>query len=412
MRKLGRVSTVCVVIMMLVSLISAASAAPDTKVTNVFQDTDVRQALATIAVQAGENLVPDATVSNNVVTLDLKDVPFEEALQMICNSGGYSFVNDGGCYLVGQAIPSNPNFDRFCVTETVKLKNSEAAEVVKVFSQFYSPYVKAGGPRDNVIVITAPKRISQAIRSIISEIDAPKAQITIEALVLEISKVKGRDFSINWSDGEPSAISGGVRQISFADFVFGYTNTLTKNVLVSLKAALQNGVARIRANPRLTVTDGYEASFSAGQKEYFDTSSQNPNGWQTYTKLEIIESGVKMKILPRLAENGEINLTITPDVSDVIGKTENGLPKLNARTMTTTIRVRDGETIVIGGLVSEISRTDRRKVPILGDLPLIGFLFRSTSDSAIKTDLAILITPHINGSSLEANAELIDAANG
>ncbi|AKM82728.1 TPA: type II secretion system protein GspD [Candidatus Berkelbacteria bacterium] len=391
---------------------SVVNADPATKITNVFQDTDIRQALVTIAVQAGENVVPDSSVGNMTVTLDLKDAPFEVVLQMICDSGGYSFIKDEHCYLVGQAVPTNPNFDRFCTSEAVKLKNSEACEMVKVFNQFYAQYVKAGGTRENVIVISAPQRISQAIKKIIQEIDQPKRQIEIEVMAVEIQKVKGRDFMLDWTEGRPG-VSGGIETLSFANFVFGYTNTLSKNVLIGLKSALQNGVARVRANPRITTMDGYEALFSSGQEDYFDTSSQNPNGWQT-GKLEKIESGVKLKILPRLAENGEINLCITPDVSDVIGKTEQGLPRLNVRTMTTTLRVKDGETIVMGGMLSEISRSSKKKLPILGDLPLIGFAFRSNSTSAIVTDMAILVTPRIvndltTRTSVEANSDLLEA---
>ncbi|HSI72261.1 MAG TPA: type II and III secretion system protein, partial [Fimbriimonas sp.] len=114
-----------------------------------------------------------------------------------------------------------------------------------------------------------------------------------------------------------------------------------------------------------------------------------------YTTLQTIKTGISLKMTPTIAGNGDITVILNPEVSDVVGQGKGGLPITTSRRASTTVRVRDGETIVIGGMTYANTRKRSNKIPILGDLPIIGQLFRANADEVIKTEVIIMITPHI-----------------
>jgi type II secretory pathway component GspD/PulD (secretin) len=109
-----------------------------------------------------------------------------------------------------------------------------------------------------------------------------------------------------------------------------------------------------------------------------------------------VDVGVKLSVTPLTGGNGEITTTITPEVSNITEQDQQtGLPVLSTRNASTTVRVRDGETIVIGGLTLNQEQVTDQKIPILGDIPLLGNLFRSQSKSHVQTELVVFVTPHI-----------------
>lgn len=392
-RKTVVVAVTVVVMLMLVITGAQAQEQSEPLISNVFYDADIRSALQDIATQAKVVIVPDDTVQG-IVSLELKNAPLEKALEMVLAGGSYAWIKANGYYLVGAPIPTNPNFDKFCVTEVVKLSNVKAEDVGKLFGSFYQPYLKTNSA-DNLIFIVAPPEIAEAIKGMIEKIDTIKPQIAIEVVIVDISKTQDRGWTIDWSKSSEAEIPG-VEEYSFAGCTLGYATTIAKSVMLQLKALVERGKANIRANPRLVTTEGKEATLHVGQREYYlMNTSDGSGGWYSYNRLEEIESGIKLRILPRIGKNGELIIEFTPEVSDVVGETKSGLPRLNIRTINTTVRVKDGETIIAGGLAYELEREMRKKVPLLGDLPLIGSFFRSTSQSKIKTEVTILITPHI-----------------
>jgi type IV pilus assembly protein PilQ len=163
---------------------------------------------------------------------------------------------------------------------------------------------------------------------------------------------------------------------------------------VRLQALVAAHQAEINAMPRMAVLNGESAEIFVGAQrfirvEYFQYGTKNE-------KIQSVDVGTRINVSAWTGGNGEITTTISPEVSNVIElDRETGLPTLSTRTASTTVRVKDGETIVIGGLTQQQDYWTRRKIPILGDLPLIGFLGRSRSRSSVRTDLVILITPRI-----------------
>ncbi len=225
----------------------------------------------------------------------------------------------------------------------------------------------------------------------------------IEALVTDIHSSTGKELSIDWRMTTGVAEPEGTRTVSFEGMTLGYTSLQMKQLLIALQALFMDGLATIRANPRVVALDGEEAEIFVGREEYFSLLLGGTVGYPYY-RLESIRSGITLKIRAHRAEGDQIVLDIAPEVSDVIGKGTGGLPVVNRRTVKTKVRVTDGETVVIGGLVAELERRSKAGVPLLQDLPLLGFLFSSSSTSRERSEVVVLITPHVLRSTATAGA--------
>jgi type II secretory pathway component GspD/PulD (secretin) len=154
--------------------------------------------------------------------------------------------------------------------------------------------------------------------------------------------------------------------------------------------------ARVLSNPSVTTLDGRQTSLHTGETIYFP-ALVSQNGTSSISGVSTVDAGVRLVVNPRINKDGEITLTISPSVSTaVLGTT--GLPVVNERAVVTTVRVNSGETAVLAGLVSDTEDTTVNKVPFLGDIPLVGELFKSRTKLPAHTEILIFVTPTVIGS--------------
>lgn len=361
-------------------------------VSNIFSETDLRQALKDISTQVGINIIADNTV-RGLVSAEFSKVPLEKCLEIILSAGGYVFKKIDDYYLVGLPVPTNPSFRNLCCVEYVKLKYIDPRTVP--LANIYSKYVQADKDR-NLLVITAPSRIISEIKENIKQVDIPPKQVVIEAIVTEISsramKALGVDWKWNWTEG--TGVGNASGEISLNNLIgkINY-NSNNRNVIATLKMLIEKGEAKIRANPRVIAIDNESASIYIGKEKYYSISGENNN---TYAKLEMISSGITLKIQPKINED-EVIVNIEPEVSDVQGGETalKELPLINKRRVKTTVRIKDGETVVIGGLLQQHERKVESSWPILGKIPVLNLLFKSNESVMNENEVVILITPHI-----------------
>lgn len=387
-------------------------------VSNVFTETDLRQALSDISAQTGVTIMADATVQG-MVSADIKDLPLEKALNMLLMSGGFAFTKLDDYYLVGLPDPTNPNFSLLTKTEYFQLKHTTPAVVVSLLSQQYGKYISAVGatpqtmarrdqsntnnrtnqsqssisgtvpgvPELYGVVITAPQSMIPRIKADIMSLDKAPAQVMIEAVVIELNQDALKDLGINWASHwlSQDLTSGG------ANLVY---SSIANNEIAKVTALVQNGQGKLRANPRLATEEGNTAELEVGKETYFSILSGSL-AYQ-YATIETIKSGIFLRITPRVNQpEGEVIVRIEPEVRDVTGKGLNGLPEITFRRAETNLRVKNGESIVIGGLMNESSSDAVNKIPVLGDIPVIGGLFRTKSTTRQKSEVIIIVTPHI-----------------
>lgn len=373
------------------------------RVTNVFYESELTQVLKEISDQVGIPIITDGTVSGQV-TMEIKDLPLEECLKRILFPLGFSFKKLDNYYLVGSGKPDYPSFSLLSTCEIIRPNYLKAKDIFSLLSDFYKPYVKIN-EKINALVITAPNQIIEKFKEDLKNIDKPPRQVLIEALVTEISTDALKELGINWSG---KLFKGADTFNIFANFselldtTFGIIyKVVTKELgkgwfysfLPTLEAMVEKGKATVKANPKLVTIEGQEASITVGKEQYYQMVTGPPQ--YPYVRLEVVKFGTSLNITPFISDKDEITVEIEPEVSDFVGRGVGDLPLISRRGVKTQIRVKDGEKIVIGGLLTKNERVIQRKVPLLGDIPILGFFFRYNRKVTDNSEVVIIITPHI-----------------
>jgi type II secretory pathway component GspD/PulD (secretin) len=367
-------------------------------VTNIWVDTDLRQVIQDISSQTDTAIMCDQTVQG-LVSMSVKNMPLQDCLERACAAGGYSFVKVKDYYVVGRAEPGNPMFLRVSEPVRVKLSNIVPDQVKSLLHPSLVPYVtmdKASG----TVVVTAPEPMKQRILDALKLLDQPNAQVAIEAVVFELTEDGSKQLALDWQFKTPniSASSQGLSQT----ITYEAGSDIGTFVNMTLRAIIQEQRGQILANPRILVVNNTDAEIFVGQEEYFSLlSGQASNPYYT---LESIKAGVTLKVSPYIGEDGQITLNLEPEVSDVVadntgmtqGQPNAGpMPVVTRRHAKTVINIRDDQTVLIGGLLMEQNRSTVSKVPLLGDIPLIGAAFRSVQQSKHQQEVVILISAHV-----------------
>lgn len=376
---------------------------PEAFVTNSFFETDLRQVLTDLFQETGVPILWDATVQG-LVTFEAEDQPLEDVLKAILLPAGYTFSLQKGVYYVGSPKPDDPAFGLLSRTEVMTLSNIEAKEAVSLLSDYFKPFVKASNVA-NIVCITAPPATAERIRGDLTLLDKPSVQILIDVVVTETSthalRQMGLDWSLTSSAGKSSwEIGTDHTDIPGAALLGTYAESALKigkrsaDLAASLEMLVETGEAKIRANPSISTLNGRKAEISLSKDQYFIIATSVSEYYQ-YNTLQSISSGIKLEIIPYASTSGMITVYVKPEVGDVIGAGAQGLPEINKRTASTSVRVKDGETFTIGGLNIQKEKIRRKKVPLLGHIPLLGYLFRYDEREVSDTEIIIFITPHI-----------------
>ncbi len=296
-------------------------------------------------------------------------------------------------------------------------------------------------PDTNALILTAPTDIMGALESIIAQLDIRRAQVLIEAMIVELSEGDGVNLGVQYGSKDGGIVQFGNSSVPIGQYMIGLedakdkttstkyidpetgkettTETTTTGDFSSLAAtlagtngallsvvmgdwtALVNAVAtnshsNILSTPSITVLDNEEASFIVGEEVPVVTgstsSSNNDNPFQTVERKEV---GIKLKVKPQINEGDAVQLNIEQEVSNVLGANGAVDVRFAKRQLNTSILVRDGQMIALGGLINEDTKESESKVPILGDIPIIGHLFKSTNTTKNKTNLMVFIKPTI-----------------
>jgi general secretion pathway protein D len=328
-------------------------------------------------------------------------------------------------------------------------KNATAEELAKVLQNV--PTETAGAPKGkkaapvvagavrisadkatNSLIIMADKDDYLVLEEVIKKLDIPRSMVYIEALIMEVDMEKSLDIGVDWSvfgktsiDGKETAIGGGFRQgveilpneLLKGGLTLGLlTEPITiAGIAVNNISAIVNAVKtdddfRILSTPQVLTTDNEEARITVGENRPYQTRSTTDVSGGTFESFEYRDVGKILKITPHVTEGRlvrmQINLEVTQIDQTATLLTSTTQPVTLKRTVDTTVIVRDNQTIVIGGLIDDVTTTNEKKVPVLGDIPILGWLFRDTSDSTEKTNLYIFLTPRVIKNPNEAESVL------
>jgi type II secretory pathway component GspD/PulD (secretin) len=274
---------------------------------------------------------------------------------------------------------------------------------------------QAGGtqeksPITKLVLSGAPSTLERAVK-LCQELDVAPVQVKIAATITEVRTDVESRLGINWADlagkagiiiGEPSPgdFSSGLADATIAarDLKVAKIQRSHLNIAGAINALVTEGTARIMANPNITILDGRQATIHAGEKIYYpQVVGYTPLGGQIVQATEI-NVGVTLMVNPRVGPDGDVTLTLVPTISSITNSVFAGYPTITERSTVTTVRVRSGETLAIGGLIRDDETVTVTKVPLLGDIPIIGdLLFKSKVKHPFRSEVLIIITPEIVG---------------
>lgn len=420
------------------------------------RETDIYDVIRLLARSAEANLVPEASIKHDRVTLRLRDVTLESALQTLAEAYDLQLHREGATIFIGAAAQMNR---RFGVegdpvrTAVLPLRRAKADEIGKSLTDALpAGTVVIADKRTSSVVVTADAATVARARMLVSALDAPAyggdppAQRSV-ALALKylrpseaIKTIKGSvpETALIADDRQNAVVVTGndeiiatasallaeldvpgqqvMLEVRVADVtpqdetsnvgvIFGGTDlkgnttagstaTAFVNRTLAINATLnflvQKGTASILATPRLVTVNNKEASLLVGESfpiVYFDART----GTQ---QVQFTDVGVKLRLTPTIGRDGAITAELHPEYSQIVSFS-NGFPVIGNRKVDATLRVGDGETIVLAGLLSDIQNETVTKVPWLGDLPVIGGVFRNRQKSRTRDEIVFLITPHI-----------------
>ncbi len=295
--------------------------------------------------------------------------------------------------MVGQSSLNSPAATILSSQKYIPLKYLKTSEIFSLLPvTIPASNIKVLKNQNAIVAIGTEEKIRE-IENYIRVIDQAPQQVMIEVLVVEYTDSRAVDFGLSGSyqykrfDGALSAVGnlGG-------DFNLKAVGTLPEDFSVSLHAQVSKGKAKVRANPQIATINGKEASINVGWVGYYEITSGTQDN--PITSLQSIQAGIVMRIVPWANSLGEITTELHQEVSGAVPGSQ-GLPEVTKRTVDTTIRVRDGETIIIGGLIQSEEQKNSKRIPLLGDIPFVGWLFGDTSTTKRKSELVTYITPHI-----------------
>lgn len=385
---------VCIglIILILVGSASIVAASDEPLVTIMLFDTDLKEALSEISLQTGISIIADQTVSGQV-TADLMDVPLEKALRMILFTGGFSFRKVDDFYLVGLPDPRNTTFGALVETEIVKLKHVQAQQVLDQLPAFLSTYVK-GSATGNLLTVSAPPLELQRVLKLIEQIDTPQKTVEIKVLVTEVSNKAIQELgndSLEFTATYGQSFNKDWRTIlRFEDNLLSLDTSIWGYLITKLKLLEGEQEAKIHADPRIIVADGKTAELFIGDRQILWVKADN----ETTSRTERIDVGVALKVTPTVVGDDEVILNIAPEVSHFVDDARPDIVvKRNA--VTSTIRLASGQTAVLAGMTMDDYANLSKKVPILGDIPLLRWLFRSDVKKQSDREVLIFVTPVI-----------------
>ncbi|WP_232823891.1 MULTISPECIES: type IV pilus secretin PilQ [Salinicola] len=407
------------------------------RITLDFQDIPVRDVLSIIAEESGLNVVASDGVQGNV-TLNLTDVPWDQALDLVLRNHGLSARREGNVMMVA------PTGELASLQRQTLETREQSAQLAPLTTEFLQiRYAKAeslatllqGGegvgmmsargrvtvdPRTNTLILQDTRDQLDAIRRTIDHLDVPVRQVQIEARIVIARDSATRELGVNWgmsanggrhfdlggaADGDASTVPttsddpasyGGGLAVDLGNatnpasaFSFGY---LSGDILIDLelRALESEGKSQTISQPKVITANQRTAVIKQGQEVPYQEASSSGA-----TTTEFKEAVLSLEVTPQITPDDRIIMDLRVNNDDISDTRYDGAPAIDTNEIQTQVLVNNGETVVLGGILTSEQLRTLFKTPFLGDIPVIGNLFRYTQESNEKVELLIFITPKI-----------------
>lgn len=404
------------------------------RITADFRDADIANVLRLFARQNSLNIVASDSVRGRV-TVTLHNVTLEQALESILRANGYKYILENGILLVKPANTFNLDemetrvyrlnyIDAHNLKQAVEeLISTEGKikvlatgfhnrkDVYEVNDQAPPEREKRYWQRSSVLIVTDFTSNLKAIDKLVSELDVAVPQIMIEARLIEVSPLDNSNIGIDWTKALKLDIydaqlleSGGLLEYSSRTELPNKNRTIQLGTLNTsqfgavINYLKENTRTRLVSNPRIVAMDNEPSDISVGTTFPIPQINRGVGGQGDIVTFTYRDVNITLRVIPHVINSNTISMYVNPIIEEVTGEVTvegNSAPITSKREVDTVVKVRDGDTIVIGGMIKEKEVVSVRKVWLLGSIPLLGHLFRNKSVSRQQTDLLIFITPKI-----------------
>jgi len=390
-----------------VSAIAMTDANEAIMVKNVWADVPLMQVLRDISMETGIVIVTCPHVPDPLVSLDTgPGKPFRDCMQELLSGRGlFAHKKNEKFYIVSCGSATCPSSLETADYKRLPLKYISAKHLRSSLPKSVEQYVSTGERGNEVLIYAAPE-IARHIMDIVAALDVARQQVVLEVLVVELWEEASKEFGLDWEYSDRHNYLSMEEGLGFFTGIAQYTSVpksqLTR-LLFTLRALVGQNKAAIRSRPRVATQNGEKAVIDISLEEYFTIVTDLYGApARLRTELEVIKSGVTLDITPNIGDDGDITVDVTTEVSDVAsrqnqieGNTSGDLPLIRRRKVDTCVRVKEGDAIVIGGLIETQQRSEDKRVPVLSSIPLIGGLFTAKEASTVNKEVVIFITPRL-----------------
>jgi type IV pilus assembly protein PilQ len=396
-------------------------------ITIAFKDAPVELVLQVLSEFAGLNLVISSSVRGNI-SIDLKNVPWNEVMNIVLISKGLATKKMNSIMYIATAaeiaaqeqleLQTKRSLENNAVLVTrfipLNYTTAQAAQSVitsmaKMNGGVMSPRGSiTSDTRTNTLIITDTEEKIPLIKNVISEIDIPSDQVLVETRIVEVTRDSGFEIGFNWavnnihmntfSDKQTTSASGEVSP----DFVgttadIAWTMFGGMKIQLEVKALESSSLASEVASPHLVVANNETASIAQGKKVPYKQTTASGAGAISFQDAEL-----KLEVTPQIAPDGYIVLELDITKNSVGATLDPEIPpQISTKSIVTKLMVKDGQTIVIGGIYDKKKTESKTKVPLLGDIPYLGYLFSYTKIEDNDVELLIFVTSTILESKIE-----------
>lgn len=346
--------------------------------------TPLVEALRALGYKSNKNLIVNGDL-DGTIAMHMEDTDFDTVLRALSRSNdfSYEYLDDSK-----QTVLIAPT-DSMSSIETFKLKHIDPETAAKQIALLTEADKVMADKENHTLTVSGSSSLLYQVRQELEKVDVASQQVNIQAMVIELSKGNSRNLGLSYLSNPWSK-----------DTSIGGYNGFKFSVSGQHEETLSNG--KVLARPNVTVFDGRKATILMGDKVPVFTSSSDSTDSDSSTTMtvEYKEVGVKLEVLPRINEMDKqtITLVIKPSVSTISQWVESGnnkAPQISERSAETTVRVKNGETILIGGLLKNEEIKSIKQIPFLSKIPILGELFKSRSTEKKDTEVVIAITPKI-----------------
>ena len=391
-----------------------------------FQDIEVRAVLQLIADFTDLNLVASDTVGGNV-TLRLQNVPWDQALDIVLKAKGLDKRLEGNVLTVAPAAEiaarereqlENEKQIRELApvyTDLVQINYADAAEVAEVLqgSADATLLTERGSvqvvARTNSLLIKDTQAKLDELRALIEQLDIPIRQVMIEARIVTLSSDFKEELGVKWSGKKNDALKNDDRGLSlgggqdgdvFTDLgvtgggssaiAIGFSTNGGTILNLELSALLSDGGGEVISQPKVITADKKTAVIKSGKEIPYEEKTSSGA-----TSVAFKDAVLGLEVTPQITPDGRVIMDIKINNDDTTDQASNNVPIISTNEITTQVLVEDGETVVLGGVFKQTKQQGVTKVPVLGDMPFVGALFRKNTESDTKEELLVFITPRI-----------------